>query len=75
VIEDGASEVGAGSAPGAKIPGPVIRIAGADDWFDRLLAGDPPILARRDSGDLLIDLRAVDPEDDGTIADRLLACR
>lgn len=74
-IEDRASEVGAGSAPGAKIPSPVIRITGADDWFDRLLAGDPPILARRDSGDLLIDLRAVDPEDDGTIADRLLACR
>jgi L-seryl-tRNA(Ser) seleniumtransferase len=74
-IEDGASEVGAGSAPGAMIPGPVIRIAGVDDWFDSLLTGDPPILARRESGDLLIDLRAVDPEDDGTIADRLLACR
>ena len=74
-IEDGASEVGAGSAPGARIPGPVIRIEGADGWFDRLLSGDPPILARRESGDLLVDLRAVPPEDDDTIADRLLACR
>ena len=74
-IEDSASEVGAGSAPGARIRGPVIRIAGADAWFDCLLSGDPPVLARRDSGDLLIDLRAVDPEDDRMIIERLLACR
>jgi L-seryl-tRNA(Ser) seleniumtransferase len=69
------STVGAGSAPGAEIPGPVVRIGGGQGLYECLLQGEVPILTRRDSGDLIIDLRAVDPEDDRTIIDRLHSCR
>ena len=49
VVEDGNSVLGAGSAPGAEVPSPVIVVAGdADGVFSALLAGDPPVLARRD---------------------------
>jgi L-seryl-tRNA(Ser) seleniumtransferase len=73
-VEEGASAVGAGSAPGVEIPTPVLRVVGGHEQFECLLDGDPPILARREAGDLIIDLRAVDPEDDRAIADRLLKC-
>ena len=74
-VEEGASAVGAGSAPGVEIPTPVLRVVGGHEQFECLLTGDPPILARREAGDLIIDLRAVEPEDDRAIADRLLKCR
>ncbi len=74
VVETGASVVGAGSAPGRPIPSPVVRIAGGDGLFGPMLLLDRPVLARRDVGDLVIDLRAVAPEDDETVAAALLAC-
>jgi hypothetical protein len=43
--------------------------------FACLLAAETPILARRDAGDLIIDLRAVDPADDELIIGALLKCR
>lgn len=75
VVVDAFATVGAGSAPGAEIPGPVVRIEGGQGLYECLLQGEVPVLTRRDSGDLIIDLRAVDPEDDRTIIDRLQACR
>ena len=74
-VEEGASEVGAGSAPGMSIPTPVVRIGGRQDLFGCLLQAERPVLARRDSGDLIIDLRAVSPEDDETIVTAVLKCR
>jgi L-seryl-tRNA(Ser) seleniumtransferase len=74
-IEAGASEVGAGSAPGMSIPTSVVRIPGGGDLFDCLLGAPVPILARRDSGDLLIDLRAAEPDDDVAIVTAVLKCR
>jgi L-seryl-tRNA(Ser) seleniumtransferase len=74
----GESVVGAGSVPGQSIPGPVIRISGVDPdaaWH-RLTAEEPAIIARRRDGDLIIDLRAVDPVEDGAVAAALAnACR
>lgn len=73
-VEMGASAVGAGSAPGMTIPGPIVRVDGADAIYECLLAADTPVLARRDDGDLLIDLRAVEPADDETIAEAIARC-
>jgi hypothetical protein len=56
----------------------VIRISGVDPdaaWH-RLTAEEPAIIARRRDGDLIIDLRAVDPVEDGAVAAALAnACR
>jgi L-seryl-tRNA(Ser) seleniumtransferase len=76
-IEAGASVLGAGSVPGASVPSPVIIIAGkADKIFDALLAGEPPVLARRDAGRVIVDLRAVPSGDDDRLVEALsVACR
>jgi L-seryl-tRNA(Ser) seleniumtransferase len=73
-VEEGISMVGAGSAPGARIASPVIRLPGGQHLFGRLLSGPVPVVARRDRGDLLIDLRAVDPSSDETTAQAILKC-
>ncbi|MDH3499606.1 MAG: L-seryl-tRNA(Sec) selenium transferase, partial [Acidimicrobiia bacterium] len=67
---------GAGSVPGMVIPSPVLAVgaAPADELFFSLLRHG--IVARRDAGRLLIDVRAVEPDDDGAIARALAAaCR
>ncbi len=65
----GASLPGAGSVPGETIPTPVLAVADRpDELWRRLLDADPPILARRHDGRLMIDLRTVNPEDDGHVA-------
>lgn len=76
-IETGASVLGAGSVPGASVPSPVIIVAGkADKVFSALLAGEPPVLARRDAGRVIVDLRAVPPADDDRLVEALsVACR
>jgi L-seryl-tRNA(Ser) seleniumtransferase len=77
VVEDGVSTVGAGSVPGSEVPSPVMVVAGnADGLFLRLLSAQPaPVVARREDGRLVIDLRAVDPDDDADLATSLAACR
>lgn len=75
VVEPGSSAVGGGSAPGVAIPSPLVRISGRDDLFERLLDYPEPILTRRDEGDLMIDLRAVDPDHDQLVIDTILKCR
>lgn len=70
----GSSAVGAGSAPGTEIPTPQVRIQSAQHLYGRLLALDRPILARRDGGDLVVDLRAIEPEDDETVAASIERC-
>ncbi|MBW3666515.1 MAG: L-seryl-tRNA(Sec) selenium transferase [Actinobacteria bacterium] len=71
----GHSAIGAGSAPGARIPSPTIALDEGDRLFDCLLESAPAVLARREEGRLVIDLRCVDEEDDDTIADAILRCR
>jgi L-seryl-tRNA(Ser) seleniumtransferase len=74
VVERGASVVGAGAAPGVSIPGPIIRLESRDDLFEPLLGRDVPVLTRRESGDLLIDLRAVAPGEDDLVAQSVSEC-
>jgi hypothetical protein len=71
----GASVIGAGSLPGVSIPTPQIALEGEDHLHGRLLDIDQPILTRRQGKDLVIDLRAVAPEDDDHIADMVARCR
>jgi hypothetical protein len=74
VIETGASLVGAGSAPGARIETPVLRMTGRQDAFIPLLQLDIPVLVRRDRGDLVLDVRAIDPEEDARLIESLGKC-
>lgn len=77
-VVPGTSVVGAGSVPGQTIPSPVLRFSSVDTdsaWM-KLLTAEPAMVARRLDGDLIIDLRAVEPADDGTVAAALAsACR
>ena len=77
VIEEGAATPGAGSVPGAVIPGPVLSVdKAADRVFMRLLGSDPPVVARRERGRLKVDLRTVSPDDDEELVRALrAACR
>lgn len=75
-IVEGRSVPGAGSVPGRGIPGPVISVPGMADRWQALLGETPPVLARRQDDDLLVDLRAVSPDDDELVASALaVACR
>jgi L-seryl-tRNA(Ser) seleniumtransferase len=76
-IAPGESVLGGGSAPGAAIRGPVVRIAcRAEAARLSLLRADPPVIARVDSGHLVVDLRTVGQSDDEYLAEALAkACR
>lgn len=73
-IEPGESLVGAGSAPGARIASPVLRIAGRQEVFVSLVQLEMPVLVRRDRGDLVLDLRTVDPGADEVLVAALRQC-
>ena len=72
-VADGESAIGGGSAPGATLPTRVVRIQhpglSASALEKRLRLGDPPVIARIDRDHVVIDLRTVDPSDDGTVAE------
>jgi L-seryl-tRNA(Ser) seleniumtransferase len=71
-VVPGESLPGAGSVPGETIPSPNLRLEGkADALWHELLRATPPILARRSGGNLVIDLRTVDPDDDARIVETL----
>ena len=68
---------GAGSVPGMTVPSPVLAVAGGGErLWAALLENEPPVAARRQAGDLLIDLRTVHPDQDRLVAEALKsACR
>ena len=74
-IEAGESVPGAGSVPGATVPSPVLVVEepSADLLWDRLLMSDPPVIARRDTGRLVIDLRTVPSQLDESLTKALQA--
>ena len=76
-IEESASVLGAGSAPGSAIPSPVLFIDhDASRIFRSLLEGTPAVLARREAGRISLDLRAVPETDDDALAQALrVACQ
>ena len=76
-IEESSSVLGAGSAPGLAIPSPVLIIDhDATRIFLALLQGRPAVLARREAGRTILDLRAVPETDDPILGQALrVACQ
>jgi L-seryl-tRNA(Ser) seleniumtransferase len=75
-VVPGQSLPGAGSAPGRGIPGPVIALPGGEAARRALLDGEPPVLARLERDQLVVDLRAVEPSDDPILIEAIsTACR
>jgi L-seryl-tRNA(Ser) seleniumtransferase len=74
-IVDGESVVGGGAAPSSVLPTRLLALTceslSADELCTRLRNSDPPIVARVEEGQVLIDLRTVFPEQEPVIADAL----
>jgi L-seryl-tRNA(Ser) seleniumtransferase len=60
------SAVGGGSLPGETLPsaGLAISVSAPDTISNRLRGGRPPVVGRVAEGELLLDLRTVQPEED-----------
>lgn len=71
----GQSQVGAGSVPGMAVPTTLVVLPGEDHLFHELLAAEHPILARREEGALVLDVRTIDPERDKEVVETVTRCR
>ncbi len=69
------SAIGGGSLPGEHLEsvGLVVTGRGAAALAARLRAGDPPVVGRVQEGAVLLDLRTIDPTDDTTLVEALVA--
>jgi L-seryl-tRNA(Ser) seleniumtransferase len=71
-VNPGFSATGGGSGAGAGIPTFVLEVApldtSAQEVFSRLVASEPPVLARISEDRVVIDLRTVSPDADGHIS-------
>lgn len=65
-VIEASSVLGAGSVPGLEIPTPAVQLP-ERDWY-LLASADPMILATRRAGSTVVNLRAVDPDDDARVA-------
>ena len=71
-LERGTSLVGAWRAPEARLTTTVLRFPNRQDAFLRLLQAETtPVLARRDAGDLVVDLRTIPPAQDEALSQAL----
>lgn len=68
VRADGA--VGGGGAPGVTLPGAAVAVAEA--LAAPLRTGTPAVVGRLEKGELLLDLRSVDPADDDRVVEAVL---
>ncbi len=74
-VREGESVLGGGSTPDQTIPTWVLALEGNEAALEKQLrAHDPPIVARMEKGCLVIDPRAVEPEDDAEITRALRRC-
>jgi L-seryl-tRNA(Ser) seleniumtransferase len=73
----GSSAIGGGSAPGIELPTVLLAITHtvltASDLEERLRALEPPVIARVESGRVVLDLRTVLEHQDDTLTEALLA--
>jgi L-seryl-tRNA(Ser) seleniumtransferase len=71
-LRTGASVAGGGSLPGEGLESVLVEVdptpAGAAAVLARLRAGDPPVVARAERGQVVLDLRTVLPEQDQVVA-------
>ncbi|MCU4186227.1 L-seryl-tRNA(Sec) selenium transferase [Acidiferrimicrobium sp. IK] len=71
-VVDLAGVFGGGTQPGREVPSAGVALAG--DHTAALRAWETPIVARVTDGATVIDLRTVDPDDDGTVGKALASC-
>jgi L-seryl-tRNA(Ser) seleniumtransferase len=75
-VIDGESVIGGGAAPSSVLPTRLLSVTcigvSADELLARLRKSDPPVIGRVEEGRVLLDLRAVFPEQDPLIANALL---
>ncbi len=71
-VVDGMSTIGGGSAPGSTLPTRLVALRhaslSADALMECLRRAARPVIARIESGTVLLDLRTVDPADDEELA-------
>ena len=71
-IIDGESVIGGGAAPSTVLPTRLLALScedlSADELSARLRAFDPPVIARVEQGQVLLDLRTVFPDQDRLVA-------
>jgi L-seryl-tRNA(Ser) seleniumtransferase len=71
-IVDGESVLGGGAAPSAILPTRVLALSceglSADELAAQLRGSDPPIIARIEEGNVVLDLRTVFPQQDAAVA-------
>jgi L-seryl-tRNA(Ser) seleniumtransferase len=71
-VVEGVSVAGGGSLPGEGLHSVLVAVdpapGGAESVLARLRAHNPPVVARAERGRVLLDLRTVPPEHDGTLA-------
>ncbi len=61
--------LGGGSAPEAPLPGRALALPDDGDLLTRLRLGEPPVVGYARDGQVLLDLRTVDPADDAALSD------
>lgn len=73
-VIEGLSTVGGGSLPGETLPTWLLalQVKKTNVFLEKLRRADPPLIARVDKDQILIDLRTVEPEQDQIIAKILL---
>lgn len=74
-VAPGDGAVGGGTYPGVTIPSWTVRIGGAgvDAFATALRDGDPPVVARVESDEVVVDLRTVAPGEEEPLVRRLRA--
>jgi L-seryl-tRNA(Ser) seleniumtransferase len=70
---DSTATVGGGGAPGVTLPSAAIALP--EPFAATLRTGHPAVLGRLEHGRCLLDLRALPPDADDTLAAAVLACR
>jgi L-seryl-tRNA(Ser) seleniumtransferase len=74
-VVEGSGVVGGGTYPEVPLPGWTLRIripgVSSQETAQRLRSGEPPIVARREDEEVVLDIRTVDPKDDETLVDAL----
>lgn len=74
-VIDGESVIGGGAAPSATLPTRLLAIAmkglTADELLAQLRLAEPPVIARVQDGQVLLDLRTVFAEQDGAVMSAL----
>jgi len=72
-VRPSTSAVGGGTLPGETLPTAVLALpcADPDAFLARLRRADPPVIARIEDGEVVLDPRTVQPGEDGSIVDGL----